>query len=174
MDEKLCRKCSTTKPRNDFYKSSRAGDGLQSWCKTCSSAVSSKWFEENRDRRREYVASRKEVLVQYFKEWNRKNRDKIRAKTEEKYYKSKIIVDDIKNRPCEDCGKMYPTCCMQFDHRDGSEKHDNVASMLGGKIDKLLKEIAKCDVVCSNCHAIRTAIRRKLARESRDRSMVSA
>lgn len=40
----------------------------------------------------------------------------------------------------------------------GSEKSDNVSMMVGRglSIERVLAEIAKCDVVCSNCHRIRT------------------
>jgi hypothetical protein len=49
---------------------------------------------------------------------------------------------------------------MQFDHVRG-EKLFNVSYFRSkAKIDFLLAEIAKCDVVCANCHAIRTHERR--------------
>jgi len=45
---------------------------------------------------------------------------------------------------------------MDFDHRDPNVKVDHVASMLSAGVNKLEAEIAKCDVVCANCHRIRT------------------
>ena len=49
---------------------------------------------------------------------------------------------------------------LQFDHRDGEEKKHNICRMDGHSIEKIKKEMKKCDVVCANCHAIRTEQRR--------------
>jgi pyruvate-formate lyase-activating enzyme len=47
---------------------------------------------------------------------------------------------------------------MEFDHRPGEAKVSHVANMLRDGIGKarILVEISKCDLVCSNCHRIRT------------------
>ena len=51
---------------------------------------------------------------------------------------------------------------MDFDHRDPSTKIDKVcAFVFKGSKRLLLEEIAKCDVVCANCHKIRTHIRKQ-------------
>lgn len=64
--------------------------------------------------------------------------------------------------PCADCHRTYPFCCMDFDHREGTVKSYNVGSMVahGYSIDLIMTEIAKCDLVCANCHRIRTQARR--------------
>jgi transposase-like protein len=55
---------------------------------------------------------------------------------------------------CLYCGENHPAA-LQFHHRDPSQKEFNVGEFvtrqLGG-IEKLKKEIEKCDVVCANCH----------------------
>jgi L-lysine 2,3-aminomutase len=50
---------------------------------------------------------------------------------------------------------------MDFDHLDDSEKLDDVSRLTRFTKKKLLTEIAKCDVVCSNCHRERTHQRRQ-------------
>lgn len=60
----------------------------------------------------------------------------------------------LKQRPCRDCGNVYPHYMMEFDHRDGSTKLGN-ACYRGDCWGKVLKELAKCDVVCANCHRAR-------------------
>lgn len=56
-----------------------------------------------------------------------------------------------------DCGKSYPWYVMDFDHRDPSKKVDGIARMvLNCSRDKLIKELKKCDLVCANCHRVRT------------------
>jgi hypothetical protein len=56
--------------------------------------------------------------------------------------------------PCMDCGEMYPFYVMDWDHRNPSEKTHGVARIRA--VATLLAEIAKCDLVCACCHAIRT------------------
>lgn len=65
----------------------------------------------------------------------------------------------LKHDPCMDCSKKYPIECMQFDHVRGT-KRQTVASMTGSGWPTVLKELAKCDLVCSNCHCRRTHNRR--------------
>ena len=62
------------------------------------------------------------------------------------------------SNPCCDCGRMFPAECMDFDHRDWDSKTNNVGTMVshGHNKEKIWAEIAKCDLVCSNCHRIRT------------------
>ncbi len=73
------------------------------------------------------------------------------------------MVRDIKElSPCMDCGQFFPYPAMQFDHRVGEIKLGNVATMVSQNQArrKIIDEIAKCDLVCANCHSIRTAKRR--------------
>lgn len=56
-----------------------------------------------------------------------------------------------------DCGESYPYYVMDFDHREGEHKVQIVSILANrGTLKQVREEIAKCDVVCSNCHRIRT------------------
>jgi len=58
---------------------------------------------------------------------------------------------------CSDCGSKFPYYVMDFDHRDPSQKVFEPARLTRqGSWDKMIEEIAKCDVVCANCHRERT------------------
>lgn len=72
----------------------------------------------------------------------------------------------LKSKPCTDCRRTFPACCMDFDHRDGDEKIDCVGTMFAHhhSIERIMAEVAKCDLICSNCHRIRTAARREAKR----------
>lgn len=73
----------------------------------------------------------------------------------------RALVDKIKSAPCADCGNSFAPHVMQFDHRPGSDKRFNIGERLVGvPEDALIEEIAKCDVVCANCHCDRTHQRR--------------
>lgn len=83
----------------------------------------------------------------YTKTWKRPNLEE-----------RKQLVSSLKDRPCTDCGIRYPHYVMDFDHVTG-DKHANVSAMKFMTLGKLLTEISKCEVVCSNCHRIRTYLR---------------
>jgi hypothetical protein len=84
-------------------------------------------------------------------------RERIRAELRK-------LVDQARDRPCMDCGGTFPVVCMDFDHVRG-KKHKNVADMVSNcaSVPVILAEIAKCDVVCSNCHRVRTYNRSRSA-----------
>lgn len=69
-------------------------------------------------------------------------------------------LSEQKARPCKDCGQVFPEVCMDFDHVVG-EKQWNIAAMIvgGRSFEQLKEEVSKCELVCSNCHRVRTAKR---------------
>ncbi len=62
---------------------------------------------------------------------------------------------------CADCQIRYPYYVMDFDHVRG-KKQSNVMELVS-TLDKVKidAEIAKCEIVCSNCHRIRTHNRKE-------------
>ena len=58
-----------------------------------------------------------------------------------------------------DCGYDASGYSLQFDHLPEHEKLYEVSRMAGHSKVKILKEIEKCEVVCANCHALRTVER---------------
>ena len=54
---------------------------------------------------------------------------------------------------CERCLETHPAC-LEFHHREPKKKEIVVSKALdwGWSIERILTEIAKCDVVCANCH----------------------
>lgn len=62
--------------------------------------------------------------------------------------------------PCADCGGTLPSYCMDFDHRDPASKTYEVSKMLTCSFALIEIEIAKCDLVCANCHRVRTFTRK--------------
>jgi len=71
-------------------------------------------------------------------------------------------LDQLKNSPCADCGQKFPPVAMDFDHVRGS-KVRAVSLMKEQAWDKVLEEIAKCDLVCAVCHRKRTHQRKQEA-----------
>lgn len=81
------------------------------------------------------------------REWRRKS---FQAKRD--------AVNAIKATPCLDCGGAFPPVCMDFDHRPGEGKTAQISQLVrtGVSLERVLEEISKCDLVCANCHRIRT------------------
>ena len=79
-------------------------------------------------------------------------------------HKQKIydLVRKAKEQPCHNCGKTYPYYVMDFDHIRGKKNFlishaiTNTTSIMN-----IEKEMAKCDLICANCHRIRTWNKRK-------------
>jgi hypothetical protein len=137
-----------------------------------------KGYEDNKQKRLEYARAyydkKREEILAKLKEKNRqeallrppkiKKEKSIKIKKEKSERKkrfsrirtNKEIIHQLKDVPCMDCGIKYNSPSMHFDHRDPSIKVKNVSAMVGGSTEDLLREIAKCDIVCANCHAERT------------------
>lgn len=82
---------------------------------------------------------------------------------------SRAMMREAKNQPCKDCGVKYPYYVMQFDHVRGTKEFNIGVVGPTASRDRMMNEIAKCEVVCANCHAARTHERLQ-AKEVRDAS----
>jgi len=78
-----------------------------------------------------------------------------RARRHDRYAKIQALKEAS---PCADCGLSHPYYVMDFDHRDPSAKKADVSLLVknGSAWDTVIEEIAKCDIVCANCHRLRT------------------
>lgn len=62
---------------------------------------------------------------------------------------------------CRDCGYNADPIALDFDHLDPTQKVDSICALAKrGSLARVLTEIEKCDVVCANCHRVRTRNRR--------------
>lgn len=138
--EKICGTCKVPKLLSEF---NRKKSGHNSQCRSCQKAYWSSYYASPEKKQRHIANSRK-------------NANKDRAITIQ-------MVNEAKSKPCADCGHKYPYYVMDFDHLPGTEKVDGISVMrANGRSRKLiLEEIAKCDVVCANCHRERTHQRRQ-------------
>ena len=76
-------------------------------------------------------------------------------------YRSRVeILNRLRDRPCGDCGARYPPCAVDFDHIDAPAKTNAVSRMASNSLERMLAEANKCDIVCANCHRMRTYVRR--------------
>ena len=128
--QKTCTKCERRKDRDQFSKRSRATDGLQSWSRQCSSAARIAAYRKNPRGTRVYDARVRE-------------RNRIR------------LFEYLLVHPCVDCGESDPIV-LDFDHVRGDKKFC-VSAGVEKSWETVEKEIAKCEIRCSNCHRRKTA-----------------
>lgn len=114
---------------------SRRGKRHQPWCKECSTAAFKEYYSRN-------IVSHKQEVAERLAEIRRINSD---------------WLSEMKNAPCSDCGKKYPPYAMDFDHVRGEKIH-NISNLVNSAstIEQIKVEIEKCELVCANCHRIRT------------------
>lgn len=121
-----CSKCKQTKSVDKFSKHKR---GIHSWCKECVRERSREWYKE----KSEIVKAKSKAYLQERRKW----------------------YDEYKQTlKCSKCGENH-LACLEFHHINPKEKNFGIAEALRqlnlGKED-ILKEINKCEVLCSNCH----------------------
>ncbi len=70
----------------------------------------------------------------------------------------KAILVDEKGRKCIDCDGFFPDYVFDFDHINGKKGRKSISRLLrsGATINRLLEEVEDCELVCANCHRIRT------------------
>lgn len=127
---KQCAKCLLEKDRTAFSKESRRSDGLATWCKSCYKGYRTDYYLTNREVERERNKEYKSGIRLWFND-----------------YKSGCR--------CEKCGFAHPAA-LDFHHQDGEQKESDVAVLVhdGYSKERILEEIAKCIVLCANCHRI--------------------
>ena len=82
-------------------------------------------------------------------------KERVRKQARKVAVDGRSRIDAFKTGPCADCHQTFPPYVMDFDHVRG-EKRFGVSKMRNHSIEKILEEIAKCELVCANCHRIRT------------------
>ena len=93
----------------------------------------------------------------YNKRYYALNRDEERARVKRRREAIVATLRRLRQVPCADCGESFPPYMMDFDHRDPTTKIGNVTWMAGkAATRRVLAEAAKCDIVCANCHRLRT------------------
>lgn len=106
----------------------------------------------------------KAVAASYMKIWRAKNKSTERPSANKRLAAHRrrmaALIRAEKDKPCKDCVVAYPYYVMHFDHLGGKVISVSRTVRAGWSERKIREEIAKCDVVCANCHAERTHNRR--------------
>lgn len=134
---KICSKCKKELFESSFGKNKSKKDGLAHYCKMCKNLSNNESYQRN--------------LVEYRKKSVERN---LKVRQENRIRMMQYLLQ----HPCTDCKESDPIV-LQFDHLRDKKHH--ISRMLLNSFSwlSILKEIEKCEVVCSNCHIRRTAER---------------
>jgi transcription elongation factor Elf1 len=90
-----------------------------------------KWYPLHKEERMKRSKQQRQDLVKWYQEYK-------------------------KTLKCADCGQNHPAT-LEFHHLDPAQKEVNVSRLIADSTSmrKLKEEIAKCVVLCANCHRIR-------------------
>lgn len=105
--------------------------------------ASKEWKQQNRDK-----------LFKCRRDWYAKNKERAKNSVLDRKNKLKEFFKELKSTLyCAECGENNPVC-LDFHHTNPTEKEINISQMVnhGWSKNKMLKEIDKCVVLCSNCH----------------------
>ena len=136
-DGKRCSTCGMVKPLDEYHRNRTKPDGRQSVCKPCNIERNKRWYREH-----------PEVRAARMDAYARARRDQVALQ----------VFEYLREHPCADCGEDDPVV-LEFDHL--RDKAGNISQMAQRKMrwERIEAEIAKCEVVCANCHRRRTAER---------------
>lgn len=125
---KNCPNCNLDKPLSEFSKSKRTKDGHDYRCKLCQNASNKSWMARNWEKKIQQQGERRRALSEQLSS-----------------YKAE--------RGCTCCTEDDPVC-LELHHLDPTQKEINPADMAGSgwSWERMLTEIEKCVILCSNCH----------------------
>jgi uncharacterized membrane protein YgaE (UPF0421/DUF939 family) len=139
---RVCTKCHVSKTETEFYVKDHASNRLHTQCKAC--------YKEHR---KINYALHYEKYGDEYRERAKKYRNKIKT-----IYRTNMLAY-LSDKACVVCGES-DIRVLEFDHLDQSTKSFSIsqAVRLGYSWNNVLEEIAKCRILCANCHKKRTAI----------------
>lgn len=89
-----------------------------------------------------------------------KRKERILAERKRQADERQQWLNSLKIAPCTDCKLKFPYYVMEWDHCRGKRKY-SISEMRAHSIAAIQKELAKCDLVCANCHRVRTWTRKQ-------------
>ena len=126
---KTCSRCKQEKQDSEFNKrKSGKKEILSAFCRECNKLYLKNHYQKNK----KYYVEKKQRWTNKYKDWFKKLKSTLK---------------------CEQCGENHPAC-LDFHHKNSKEKISEISKMFATRKskEKILKEIDKCIVLCSNCH----------------------
>jgi 5-methylcytosine-specific restriction endonuclease McrA len=136
---KKCSFCGEFKPENEFHWRNKLLGKRRGYCRSCQADKHRKWYEDEDNAK---------TVKQRTKLRNARMRDEAR----------RYVYDLLSRSSCSICGEDNPAA-LDFHHRDPKAKVKEIPKMIssGYSLESIKEEIAKCRILCSNCHRKQTA-----------------
>lgn len=133
---KKCSKCKLEKAIAEFNKNKGKADGYNSFCRVCHGEHNRAYYALNSEKQKKQIAAAQARRVK------------------DNYQRMWALLNQLS---CTDCSTRDARV-LEFDHLPEHEKRMNISELLTGGYgwSSVEEEIKKCEVVCANCHRIRT------------------
>jgi len=109
------------------------------------------WKDKSKYKGQDY----REYMRNYQRNWHQRNKAQRIARALKRKEQLRAFYNQLKESlECSICGENHPAT-LQFHHRDPQKKDFNLSEAVrqGYSAERIQKEIAKCSVLCANCHA---------------------
>lgn len=130
--------------------------------------ASNKYYHTHKKYYDNYYIVNKEKINIKSRIWAKENRkyatDKMREFRRKK--KEKFLLE--LGKFCRDCNGIFPDCVYDFHHINPEEKDKSSIRLFHLCDEKIRIEIAKCVLLCSNCHRIRHFILKEESLKNND------
>ena len=144
-----------TEENTVWIKSSKTFDGRTRNCRECRKA---------KLKRRRAQPNWHERSAAKMRDWRTANPEREKTRWQQAATNRRQLLLEARIGGCVRCGEADPAC-LDFHHRDPTQKLGHIGEFRKFGMERLLTEIAKCDVLCANCH-------RKLHRDERANSTI--
>lgn len=168
---KTCADCHVAKPFEDFSKDSRKKDGKDSYCRFCKAEkqrtvprekqqqYQNAWRSKNRESVNQKSRERHATNPEFRRASTRRYRERYPERARESGIRQRQTRREwlaaIKaERGCARCGIADPRV-LDFHHNEAESKELAVSQLVvRASWQAVLDEVAKCEVLCANCHRI--------------------
>ncbi len=139
---RICTICGKVKDNQDFFYRNKRAEKLHSQCKAC------------------YIEKRRRIWKEHYHKYGSKYRERaVERNRKLKIKHKKLLLEYLNDKSCKICGVSDPRV-LEFDHIDSTTKSFTIARGISSLLlswPKILVEIEKCQILCANCHKIKTA-----------------
>lgn len=152
MPSKVCPRCKENKSLDKF----KMKKGKATYCRLCNKRYYSGKRKYQGTLVKDPVTGQTNLTAEHKRAVKQRNW-KVWAVAKKENARA-YIASVLKGAKCMDC-PCTNWIVLQFDHRDPSTKEFDISRAVGSgvSIKRLTAEVAKCDIVCPTCHAVRTA-----------------
>lgn len=161
-----CKKCGKPIPKSIYIDGKRHrvnNRNVRKYCLECSpfdggNRANLAKYEPDTDGKRKCVICERTLPI---KEFRPSGSGRYRRDCRECYNKTIVMLRAENKRraveylggECQECGYHKNWAAMEFHHRESDKKETLISILIGwGWSERLVRELDKCDLVCSNCH----------------------